>query len=313
MKRALIFGVGGQDGSYLAELLLDKGYEVHGTHRRSSYDNLTRLPQAARERVTLHRCELTDALRVNDVIWQVAPDEIYNMADQDEVGWSKDAPGYSVQVTYGAVATILESVRRESGGGLCPVFQPVSSTMFGNAMKPCDENSPLAPQSPYACAKAAAYLLCRHYRREHGVFVSCGVFFNHDSPRRGPNYLLQTIARQAVEVWRGKRERIELRPGPDAAVNVGWAPDYVQAAWLTLQQDKPDDYVIANDWPVHISTYCQAALTELGLDPRSCTEMGGTEIGGLAATDKIKTLGWTLTKDPLDVVRAIVRHFKGVL
>ncbi len=257
MKRALILGIGGQDGSYLAELLLEKGYEVHGLARRSSYDNLARIA-AVRDRVTVHRGDLCDHHSLIRVMHVADPDEVYNMADQDEVGWSTYTPGYSVGVTYGGVASLLEILRYHENGKT-RFFQPLSSTMFGLTDGPQDERTPLNPGSPYACAKAAAWHLCKHYRRDHGVWVACGIMFNHDSPRRGPNYLLQQIARQAVDVARGRRDRIELT-GPDSLVSVGHAADYMDAAWRIMQRDDPRDYVVGVSGTVRISALCRYAL-----------------------------------------------------
>jgi GDPmannose 4,6-dehydratase len=318
-KRALIFGIAGQDGSYLAELLLDKGYEVHGTHRRSSYDNLARLTPEVRARVTLHRCELTDAAGVVRTLETVDADEVYNLADQDEVSWSRDTPGYSVAVTYGAPATVLEWLRANRydsdgpGGRSGPrFFQPVSSTMFGPTAAPQNESTPLNPGSPYACAKAAAFLLCRHYRREHDVYVSCGIMFNHDSPRRGPDYLLQRIARQAVAVARGERERIELT-GPDALVDVGWAPDYVDAAWRTLQRDAANDYVIGTGCSVKISGLCRIALRTVGCDTDRyrLADESTSNTANVARPDKAREkLNWSASFIAEGAVATLVRHFK---
>lgn len=311
MKRALIFGVGGMDGSHLANLLLEKGYSVHGTHRRSSCDNLGRVAHC-RDRLTLHRCELTDHASVDNALVEAMPDEVYNMADQDEVGWSKDTPLYSAQVTYGGPATILELLRGR--GPTVRFFQPISSTVFGPTAGPQDEGTPLAPRSPYACAKAAAWLLCKHYRREHGVYVSCGVFFNHTSERQPGHYLLPKIARQAVQVARGERDRIEL-DGPDTAVDVGYAPDYVGVAWRTLQQDAPDDYAVGTGAGVRVSDLCRQALELAGaradrfaLHDRTCPDAGNVAATARAA-NRLGRRGdcysarWVLAK--------LVDHYKG--
>lgn len=262
MKRALILGVGGMDGSHLADLLLERGYEVHGLARRSSYDNLARIAHV-RDRVMVHRGDLADAASVERALrlsgaLEDGPSEVevYNMADQDEVGWSNDVPGYSVSVTYGGPANVLSVM--QFYGSKARFFQPISSTVFGDSPAPQSDDTPLAPRSPYACAKAAAWLLCKHYRREHGVFVSCGVLFNHTSPRQKGTYLLPTIARQAVEVACGKRDRIELT-GPDVLMDVGWAPDYVGAAWEMLQKPEPTDSVIGTGWACRISELCAVA------------------------------------------------------
>ena len=244
--RALILGIGGQDGSYICDLLLEKGYEVHGLHRRSSVDNLRRIAHC-RDRVTLHRGDMADLNSIMIACDRSRPDEIYNLADQDHVGASFASAAYSMDITAGAVGRMLELVR----SWLYPIrfFQPLSATMFGDAPPPQNERTPFAPASPYACAKVAAYYLCQHYRREYGMHVSTAIFFNHDSPRRGGDYLLQRIAR-GDKLWGDL----------DTVVEVGYAREYMEAAHAILQLDKPDDFVIgtgrgfrirdlvSNDW-----------------------------------------------------------------
>ena len=230
-KRALVLGIGGQDGSYLAGILLEKGYEVHGLYRRSSVDNLRRIAHC-RSRVTLHQGDMADPISVERALLEAQPDEVYNMADQDHVGFSLATTAYSLDITAGAVGRTLETLR-----GLrrrtVRYFQPLSATMFGDAPPPQNEQTPFAPASPYACAKVAAYYLCQHYRREYGMHVSTAIFFNHDSPRRGGDYLLQRIAREE-KLWGDL----------DTVVEVGYAREYMEAAHAILQLDRPDDFVI---------------------------------------------------------------------
>lgn len=277
MKTALIFGVGGQDGSYLADLLLEKNYDVHGTVRRSSGGNLGRILHCV-DRVRLHRCDLTDSASINRVLHEVAPDEVYNEADQDNVGWSKDCPLQSVDVTAGGPARILEALRTLPNRDRVRLFQPVSATMFGCPTSgPQDESTPLDPQSPYACAKSHAYHLGRYYRREYGLYVSTGIMYNHDSPRRGPGYLLQDLCRQAS----GMHDQVDwsLIPhgakipfsnftvgDPDAVVDVGFAGDYVDAAWRILQLDEPDDFVISTGRPNKVGVIAEKVLRRYGLE-----------------------------------------------
>ena len=316
MKRALIFGIGGQDGSYLADLLLEKGYEVHGLARRSSYDNLARIAHV-RDRVTIHRGDLTDIWSVSMAVLSAFSNtalegEVYNMADQDEVGWSKDVPSESVRTTYGGCANVLHVLK---GTGL-RFFQPLSSTMFGLTDEPQDESTPLNPGSPYACAKAAAWHLCKHYRKDHGVWVACGIMFGHDSPRRGPQYLLQKIARQAVEVARGKRDRIELDGGPNAMVDIGWAPYYVDAAWRMLQWDEPDDYCVGTGRGFHIEDLCEKALLEAETNTLSyqLKDTSLPKVKSICNASKANTdLGWVAWDvSAMTVVRRLVRHFMEV-
>ena len=275
MKTALIFGIGGQDGSYLADLLLEKGYDVHGTSRRSSGDNLARIAHC-RGRVSLHRVDLADPYSVLAVLQSVSPDEVYNEADQDHVGWSKALPAYALQVTVGGPLAILEAMRflQDQGGPdwkETKFFQPVSATMFGAPTEfPQTESSPLDPRSPYACAKAHTHHLCRYYRREHGLFVSTGIMCTHDSPRRGPGYLLQDLCRRAS----GKRYLSEglgiddgefLVGNPDAEVDVGFAGDYVNAAWQILQLDKPNDFIISTGETDRVGNIAEEVLRQFGV------------------------------------------------
>ncbi len=294
MKRALILGVGGQDGSYLAEILLERGYEVHGMHRRSSVDNLWRIrhlihpptdkhtpdcatkyrgcapdcPKDLSERLVLHKGDLADPLSVDRIVRDAYPTEIYNLADQDHVGWSYATPGHSLDITAGAVARLLETVK--SLHCLDPrerlrVFQPVSATMFGDAPPPQDESTPFSPQSPYACAKVAAYYLCRYYRQAYGLHVCCGIMFNHDSGRRSGEYLLHQICSQAIDLCRSERKTIKLGCF-DMKVDIGHAQDYMLAAWQMMQVSKPDDYVIATGKPYSIRELVALALDRCGVE-----------------------------------------------
>lgn len=239
MKRALIFGIGGMDGSYLADLLLAKGYQVYGTYRHSSVDNLARIVHC-HSHVNLIPADIVDFHSVFSAVVQAEPDEIYNMADQDHVGYSTCVPLPQLEVTAGGCINVVEAARLYRPSKV-RVFQPLSATMFGNAPPPQDENTPFDPQSPYACAKVAAHYICHYYRRTHGLFVATAIFFNHDSPRRGPGYLLQRIAR-------GEK----LTGSFDTLVDIGYAGEYVQAAWQILQLAEPMDFVIGTGTPYRI-------------------------------------------------------------
>ena len=261
-KTALISGIGGQDGSYLADILLAKGYEVHGLVRHSSCDNLWRLKHI-KDKLNLHRGDVTDMRSVMGTVATVNPDELYHMADQDNVGWSFSVPGVQIDVTYGGVQNVLESVLQVKKE--CKVFIPVSATMFGNAPPPQNEDTPLDPRSPYACAKAAAYHLARHYRRDHSMFVTCGIMYNHDSPRRGPDYLLQKICRAA------KLADINdplIMGNLDLKVDIGYSPDYMDTAYKILQLDEPDDFVVSTEFGHPIRSMIAAAYLLNGVyDP----------------------------------------------
>ena len=250
-KRALILGIGGQDGSYLADELIERRYIVYGLYRRSSYDNLRRI-EHVRERVNLVPGDLLDPLSLTKVLEQARPDEIYNVADQDHVGFSMATPSYSMSVTAGGVANVLEAVFQHRQD--VKVFQPISSTIFAPSKEPLTESSPLAPASPYAVAKAAALYLSRHYRREHGLKVYCGIMLNHDSPRRGKDYLLQKICRHR------EAEASVLNPclkplriyNPNGIVDVGFAGDYMRGVVDMLEKAEPDDYVMSSSDPVAV-------------------------------------------------------------
>lgn len=252
----LILGIGGQDGSYLADILLKQGHEVHGLYRRSSVDNLQRILHI-RDQIILHPGDITDPSSVLRVLEDSQPDEIYNMADQDHVGWSLSTPGYSFDVTAKAVATTLEIVREEFSSAR--FFQPCSAVMFGNASPPQCESTSLNPQSPYACAKTAAYHLARYYRQVHGLFVSTAIFYNHDSPRRGDDYLLHQIHRSIVEIVRGNSDKI-IVGNSDMVVDIGYAREYMQAAVGILRQDKAEDFVVASDYPQSIKDIIEDAM-----------------------------------------------------
>lgn len=245
-KRALITGITGQDGSYLAEILLDLNYEVHGFYRRSSTGNFKRLQEQESGRnllgqITLHRGDLADVESVRQAVVESSPDEIYNLADQDNVDWSRETVAYSMDITAGAVGRLLEIVRHYSKN--VRIFQPVTAMLFGNAPPPQDESTPFNPNSPYACAKAAAYYLCRYYRQAYGMPISVGIMYNHDSPRRSEEYLLHKICNSAVRIQAGKQHRLTLGD-LSMPLNIGFARDYMRAAQQMLSVD-PDDFVIS--------------------------------------------------------------------
>ena len=261
-KRALILGVGGQDGSYLADILLEKDYEVHGFIRRSSVDNTVRVKHAL-NRITMHHGDLTDYSSVERAVAACNPHEIYNEADQDVVGWSKESPLYSYQVTFAAVGNLLEVVRKS-----CPdarVFQPASATMFQGAAWPQDESAPLTPQSPYAVAKAGAYLMARYYRQVHGLFVSTGILYNHDSPRRSEDFLVHKICRSAIRLADNMQNSLKLG-NLTHQVDIGHAREYMEAAHAMLQLSNPDDFVLSTSHPTSVGALADYALEKVGLE-----------------------------------------------
>jgi len=244
--RALIFGVTGQDGSYLAEHLLEKGYDVHGVVRPSSLNSMQRIAHV-KNRLTLHSGDVTDAYRVARIVEEVMPHQVYNLADQDHVGKSRDNPAIASQVTYGGAANILEACY-QLGHDSIRVFQACSATMYGLKDRTIHIEDSLNPQSPYACAKAGAYLLAKHYR-ERGLNVSCGILFGHDSPRRiGRDYLLQEIARKVVEARRKGEKSITLR-GPNQKVSIGHAKEFAAEFVRLVESYSSRDVIITSPMP----------------------------------------------------------------
>lgn len=245
-KTALIFGIGGQDGSLLADTLLEKSYEVAGIY--PFFDSLKNI-RHLEGKISLHRGDLLDPTSIYRVIERVAPDEIYNEADLDSIGWSKEIPSQSFDTTAKSLITLLEAVKL-----LDPeikVFQPLSITMFGNSPPPQSESSRLDPRSPYAIAKASCFHICRYYREEQHLFVSTAIYGNHDSPRRSEDYLLHKICNSAVRMARGEQESLTLG-NINQQVDIGYAKEYVEAARQILQLPKADDFLIATGvaWPI---------------------------------------------------------------
>lgn len=326
MKKALILGVNGQDGSYLAELLVNKGYSVHGMYRHSSSGgvagSLWRLRDLLEphDRIVLHPGDLLDTGCLRNLIDTIKPDEVYNMADQDHVGYSYKTPLYSMEVTATGVAALLEVVRRVNKN--LKVFQPISATVFGAAPPPQNELTPFAPASPYACAKAAAYYLCQHYRREHELFVATAIYFNHDSPRRCGDYLLQKICRGAVEIARGQRQRLDLYD-QSTLVDIGYAPEYVEAAWKIMQLCTPDDFVVGTGSGMSVTDLAVAAFraAEVKCPPEGWLELiedsgeprqPAVHTALIADTTKAKAaFGWEPKTFQDALVRIIVAKFQN--
>lgn len=265
MRRALITGVTGQDGSYLAELLLEKGYEVCGLvlpDGREPLDNIRHLI----ERVTLVAGDLTAQASLDCAVEAVEPDEVYNFAAQSAVPLSWTQPVMTGDVTALGAARLFEAVRRKAPRAR--VFQASSAGIFGNPGRaPQDESTPVRPTTPYGAAKAYAHFLADNYRRQHGLFIACGILYNHESPRRGPDFVTRKVTLAAARIRRGLQS--ELRMGSlDAVRDWGYAPDYVEGMWRMLQQDRPGDYVLASGEPHTVRDLAAAAFSALGLDWR---------------------------------------------
>ncbi len=262
-KKAFITGVTGQDGSYLAELLLGKGYEVHGLVRRSSSFNTWRIDQI-RDRIVLHYGDLVDQNSLIRTLEAVGPDEIYNLAAQSHVKVSFEMPEYTGNVTAMGVMRLIDAVR-EIGLG-ARVYQAGSSEMFGLVQEtPQTEKTSFHPRSPYGCAKAYGHWIAINYREGYGMHVSNGILFNHESPRRGENFVTRKITIGLAAIKQGKAK--ELRLGNlDARRDWGFAGDYVEAMWLMLQQPRPDDYVIATGEAHSVREFLEEAFSHVGLD-----------------------------------------------
>ena len=272
MKRALITGITGQDGSYLAELLLEKGYEVHGIIRRASTFNTSRIdhlyqdPHVRGNRLFLHYGDLADSVHLVKLIYDLAPDEVYNLGAQSHVRVSFDIPEYTGDVTGLGTVRMLEAIRAAGFGGKIRYFQASSSEMFGQVREvPQNEATPFHPRSPYGCAKVYAYWSTVNYREAYGLHTSNGILFNHESPRRGETFVTRKISRAATQIKLGLQDKLFLG-NLEASRDWGYAPEYVEAIWLMVQQEDPDDYVIATKETHSVREFCQEAFGLLDLD-----------------------------------------------
>jgi GDP-mannose 4,6-dehydratase len=269
MKRALITGITGQDGSYLAELLLSKGYEVHGLKRRSSSFNTDRVDHIYADvhesgaRLFLHYADLTDQGSLANLIYDIRPDEVYNLGAQSHVKVSFDIPDYTADVVANGALRLLETIRRT--GIPCRFYQASSSEMFGSAPPPQSETTPFHPRSPYACAKVFGHHITVNYRESYGLHASSGILFNHESPRRGETFVTRKITRAVAHIKHGLQEKLYLG-NLEARRDWGYAPDYVRAMWLMLQQDNPDDYVIGTGESHSVREFVELAFAHAGLD-----------------------------------------------
>ena len=302
MKKALITGITGQDGSYLAELLLEKGYEVHGAIRRSSsfntgrIDHLYRDPHEQGVRFFLHYVDLNDPLSLVRLITSVEPDEIYNLGAQSHVRVSFDMPEYTAETVALGTLRLLESLRMVKAP--IRLYQAGSSEMFGATPPPQSETSVFQPQSPYAAAKLFAHHMARQYREGYGLFISNGILFNHESPRRGETFVTKKITEAVANIAAGKQEYLYLG-NLTAKRDWGYAPDYVEAMWLMLQQDEPDDYVVATGEMHSVEEFASTAFELVGLDWRDHVRIDSryyrpNEVNELCgdATKAREKLGW---------------------
>jgi GDPmannose 4,6-dehydratase len=269
MKKALITGINGQDGSYLAEFLLDKGYEVWGTIKRNSVsENQTSRLDGIYSRIkdNLQYVDLTDLSSLIRIVQNCMPDEIYNLGAQSHVRISFDQPIYTAQATGIGALNVLEAVKLINPK--IKVYQASSSEMFGNSIDPDGyqrESTPLVPVSPYGCAKVFAYNITRNYRNSYGIFASNGILFNHESPRRGVNFVTNKVVKTAVEIKKGLRSNLELG-NLSATRDWGHAKDYVEAMWLILQHEEPDDFVCATGVSHSVRDLCEYVFRKLGMN-----------------------------------------------
>ena len=272
MKRAFVTGITGQDGSYLAELLLDKGYEVHGMIRRSSSFNTGRIdhlyadPHITGVRLFLHYGDLSDSSRLAKLLYELQPDEVFNLAAQSHVRVSFDIPEYTGDVTGLGTTRILEAIREAGIQKKVRFYQASTSELYGKVVEtPQSETTPFYPRSPYGVAKLYAYWMTVNYREAYGIHASNGILFNHESPRRGATFVTRKITQAVARIKLGLQDKLYLG-NLEARRDWGFAGDYVDAMWRILQQDEPDDYVIATGETHSVREFCEEAFGHVGLD-----------------------------------------------
>ena len=317
MKRALITGITGQDGSYLAELLLKKDYEVHGIIRRASSFNSSRIDHLYQDRHTrgvklfLHYGDLSDSVSLVKLLYELKPDEIYHLGAQSHVRVSFDIPEYTANITAVGTIRILEAIREVGRGPR--FYQASSSEMFGKVAEiPQRETTPFHPRSPYAVSKVFSYWATINYRESYNMFACNGILFNHESPRRGETFVTRKITRAVAHIKLGLQERVYLG-NLDAKRDWGYAPEYVEAMWLLMQQEQPDDYVIATGEAHSVKEFCEEAFAHVGLDWRKYVEIDKlycrpAEVDLLIgdASKAKKLLGWEPKTRFKDLVRLMV-------
>ena len=333
-KKALITGVTGQDGSYLAELLLEKGYEVHGMVRRSSTERRDRIEHLnGNENFFLHYGDLADSMSLVKIIGSVRPDEIYNLAAQSHVQVSFDVPEYTADVVATGVLRVLEAVRVCGLEKTCKIYQASTSELYGRVEEvPQRETTPFHPYSPYAVAKQYGFWIVKEYREAYNMFCCSGILFNHESERRGETFVTRKISLAAARIAQGKQDKLYLG-NLSSLRDWGYAKDYVECMWLILQNDKPEDFVIATGEQHSVREFCEYAFREAGIELEFQGE-GMNEVGINKATGEVvievseefyrptdvvnlwgdptkakKELGWNPTKTSFEeLVKIMVRH-----
>lgn len=317
MNTALIIGITGQDGSYLAELLLGKGYSVHGLIRRSSSFNTSRIDHIYQDRheesqrLTLHFGDLSDGSRLVSLIGELKPDEIYNLGAQSHVRVSFDEPEYTGDITGLGTTRVLEAVRLASPKS--KYYQASSSEMFGATPPPQNENSSFYPRSPYGAAKVYSYWMTKNYREAHGLFAVNGILFNHESPRRGQTFVTRKITRAAARIKAGKQQKLYLG-NLDAIRDWGYAPEYVEGMWRMLQHDVAQDYVLATGQARTIRDFLRASFEALDMDWEEYVEfdpryLRPTEVDSLIGDYSLaeKELGWAPKTNPDKLAHIMVQ------
>ena len=275
-KVALITGITGQDGSYLAELLLSKGYEVHGIIRRSSTFNTSRIdhiyvdPHDPKARLFLHYGDLSDSEQISNIIYNIKPDEIYHLGAQSHVRVSFETPEYTGNVTALGTTRLLEAIKRS--GNAVKFYQASSSEMFGSSPPPQNEETSFRPRSPYACAKVYAYWMVKNYREGYNMFASNGILFNHESPRRGETFVTRKITRGIANIL-AKKEKYLYLGNLDAKRDWGYAPEYVECMWQMLQSEVPDDFVLGTGEAHSVRDFVEEAFSYAGLDWTECVKI----------------------------------------
>jgi len=316
MKKALITGVTGQDGSYLAELLLAKGYEVHGVIRRASSFNTGRIshifkdPHNPEAKFFLHYGDLSDSEQTSNIIYNIKPDEVYNLGAQSHVRVSFDMPEYSSNISGLGPARILEAIRRS--GLKIKFYQASSSEMFGGSHPPQSETTSFQPRSPYACAKVYAYWMTKNYKEGYDLFAANGILFNHESPRRGETFVTRKVTRAVAAIVAKKQKRLYLG-NLKAKLDWGFAPEYVECMWRILQQDKADDFVIGTGESHSVEEFVMQAFDYVGLDWKKYVEIDPryfrpTEVEDLIAncTKSREKLKWKPKISFNDLVKIMV-------
>ena len=286
-KKALITGVTGQDGSYLAELLLEKGYEVHGMVRRSSTEKRERIDHLeGNPNFHVHYGDLSDSMSIMRLVGMIKPDEIYNLAAQSHVGVSFDVPEYTADVVATGVLRILEAVRLCGLEKTCRIYQASTSELYGKVEEvPQRETTPFHPYSPYAVAKQYGYWIVKEYREAYNMFCCSGILFNHESERRGETFVTRKITLAAARIAQGKQDKLYLG-NLSSLRDWGYAKDYVECMWLILQHDKPEDFVIATGVQHSVREFCEYAFREAGIELEFKGE-GMDEVGIDKATGKV--------------------------